>query len=234
MPELLLEVKDLCRRSPVPGDDREILSGITFELLAGEAVAVLGTSGAGKTALLRCIAGLDAIDSGEVLVRGRSLGDRDPRIHRQEVALVPERPVLLGETLRHSIDRCLGFAATRKRRPPRLDPVPLLNRVRLGAEILDRKGLPIIGSELFRVALVRALLLGPSVLLIDEPASALDPEALAAVEALLLDLKRQGLGLVIVTREDRRAKRLAERALILWNGVMHVFAASEEAFPGTA
>lgn len=231
-PGVLLEVERLCRALPAPDSATTILRDVTFDLRRGEIVALLGMSGSGKTALLRTLAGLDAASGGDIRLSGVSAGGLDPREWRRRVALVPERPRLLGATAGEGIRRVLALRVHARRSAGATDPVPLLHRLRLGAEILGRAAAAVTPDESFRVALVRTLLCDPEVLLVDAPVRALDPEARQAVEALLRERTAAGAGVLVVASDDEQARRLAGRALILFEGAMHAFADTREVFRG--
>jgi len=192
----LLHVRGLSR----PGLRCEALS-----LAAAECVAITGPSGAGKTLLLRAIADLDPC-SGEVLLDGTPR----PRIAgpewRRRVMLVPAEPGWWAvQVLEHFY------------RPP---PPALLERLGFADQTLDWAIDRLSTGERQRLALARALVLEPQVLLLDEPTSALDADSRRAVETLLRDFLRGGGAILMTTHDPRQARRMGARAVRVANGVV--------------
>jgi putative ABC transport system ATP-binding protein len=201
--------------------DTTALDGVSLEIRAGDAVAVMGPSGCGKSTLLNMVAGLDRPSSGTIVVHGEDLGG-------------------LNET---------GRALFRRRRIGMifqffnlLDDLPALDNVALAAqligtparqararalELLDELGIAdrrntypsaLSGGERQRVAVARALMNRPALLLADEPTGALDSRAGEQVMDLLLDLNQIGQTLLMVTHDERLATRCASRMIEVVDG----------------
>jgi putative ABC transport system ATP-binding protein len=201
--------------------DSVALAGVSLEIRAGEAVAVMGPSGSGKSTLLNMVAGLDRPTSGSVVVNGEDLG-------------------ALNET---------GLALFRRRRIGMifqffnlLDDLPALDNVALAAqltgtsaaqarkralELLDELGIAgrrniypaqLSGGERQRVAVARALMNRPALLLADEPTGALDSRSGEQVMDLLLDLNQIGQTLMLVTHDEGLATRCASRLIEVVDG----------------
>ncbi len=201
--------------------DSTALDGVTLEIRAGEAVAVMGPSGCGKSTLLNMVAGLDRPTAGSVVVHGEDL-------------------VKLNET---------GLALFRRRRIGMifqffnlLDDLPALDNVALAAqltgasasqarkralELLDELGIAdrrnaypavLSGGERQRVAVARALMNRPALLLADEPTGALDSNSGEQVMDLLIDLNQMGQTLLMVTHDQRLATRCANRLVEVADG----------------
>ncbi|MDG4820344.1 ABC transporter ATP-binding protein [Asanoa sp. WMMD1127] len=201
--------------------DTTALAGVSLEVRAGEAVAVMGPSGCGKSTMLNMIAGLDRPTSGTVRVHGEDLG----RLNETKLALFR----------RHRIGMIFQFFNL-------LDDLPALDNVALAAqltgsragvarqralELLDELGIAdrrnaypaaLSGGERQRVAVARALMNRPGLLLADEPTGALDSRAGEQVMDLLLDLNQIGQTLLIVTHDERLATRCASRVVELTDG----------------
>ena len=200
------------------GPVREVLRDVDLELRAGEAVAVVGPSGSGKSTLLHVIGTLEPPSAGAVLWEGRDLARAGPRERAafrsrelgfvfQEHHLLPQCSALenvLVPTLARRAERAERAAAAERGRG-------LLARVGL-AERLDHRPAQLSGGECQRVALVRALINGPRLLLADEPTGSLDAESSDAIGTLLLELNRaEGLTLLVVTHSERLAALLPRR-----------------------
>jgi phosphate-transporting ATPase len=193
--EPLLSVRDL---------RTELLTPASFSLSAGECIAIRGPSGSGKTLLLRAIADLDPGD-GLVCLAGRDRTTMSGPDWRRLVGYVPAEPGWWADTVgehfadwpaARAIAGQLGFSDDAKAWPV----------ARLSS------------GERLRLALVRALMVGPKVLLLDEPTAALDPASIAAVETLIAARRRAGLGVLWVTHDGGQAARVADRRLVVSDG----------------
>jgi putative ABC transport system ATP-binding protein len=197
------------------------LAGVSLDVRAGEAVAVMGPSGSGKSTLLNMIAGLDRPTSGTVAVRGEditAMGEAAlARYRRRRIGMVfqffnllDDLPVLENVMLAAQL---LGTP----RRQARARAMELLEE--LG--IADRRNAyPVVlsGGERQRVGVARALMNRPALLLADEPTGALDSRAGEQVMDLLLDLNQIGQTLLIVTHDERLATRCADRVVAFEDG----------------
>ena len=201
--------------------DTTALDDVSLEIRTGEAVAVMGPSGCGKSTMLNMIAGLDRPTAGTVWVHDQDLG----RLNETKLALFR----------RHKIGMIFQFFNL-------LDDLPALDNVALAAqltgarvgsarqralELLDELGIAdrrnaypasLSGGERQRVAVARALVNRPALLLADEPTGALDSRAGEQVMDLLLDLNQIGQTLLIVTHDERLATRCASRVVELADG----------------
>ncbi len=201
----------------------EVLHGVDLAVGRGERIAIVGPSGAGKTTLLQLLGGLDTPSSGQVLLDGADLARLDHaargRLRNRHLGYVYQFHHLLPE-----------FSALENVAMPllvRRDPLAasraraacLLERVGLGAR-LEHRPAELSGGERQRVAVARALVTEPAVVLADEPTGNLDRRAGDAVLSLMLALNREaGAALVIVTHEPRIAARM-DRVLTLQDGVL--------------
>ena len=181
-----------------------ILKPASFALAAGECIAVRGPSGAGKTLLLRAIADLDP-NQGLVRLEGRDRSTMLGPEWRRVVGYVPAEPGWWAETVGEHFSDWTAATA-------------VLAKLGFPAEAKSWPIARLSTGERLRVALVRALIVGPKVLLLDEPTAALDLASVAAVETLLADRIRAGLAVLWVTHDAGQAGRIARRQLVVEAG----------------
>jgi len=201
--------------------DTVALDGVSLEINTGEAVAVMGPSGCGKSTLLNMIAGLDRPSSGSVVVRGEELSRLDETklalFRRHRIGMIFQFFNLLDDL--SALDNVVLAAQLTGTRagPARKRALELLDE--LG--IADRRNVypaALSGGERQRVAVARALMNRPALLLADEPTGALDSRSGEQVMDLLLDLNQIGQTLLIVTHDERLATRCASRLVELADG----------------
>jgi polar amino acid transport system ATP-binding protein len=201
-----------------------VLAGVTLSVAEGEAVALVGASGCGKTTLLRCLNGLESFDGGAIDVAGfrlqpRTVPSRNELVRLrttvgfvfQEHHLFAHLTAIDNVALAPRLVKGLRKDAARERARG------LLERVGLG-ERLGAHPHELSGGQKQRVAIARALAQEPSVLLLDEPTSALDPETAEGVAETILDLTRGTVTVVLVTHQQDLAARMAQRILRLESG----------------
>lgn len=193
------------------------LRGIDLAVAPGEVVALIGPSGCGKSTLLRCINGLESIESGEIWLNGERIdGGRQPWSEvRQRVGMVfqsyelfPHLDVLgnllLAPTLVQRREKTAAVTQAKE----------LLARVGLAdkAEALPRE---LSGGQKQRVAIVRALMMNPAILLLDEITASLDPEIVREVLDVVAELAAEGMTMLIVTHELAFARAVADRVVFM-------------------
>jgi ABC-2 type transport system ATP-binding protein len=192
------------------------LEDISFTVGGGESLVILGENGAGKTTTMRCLAGVIRPTSGSVMVGGISVAD-NPEAVRAQVGLLSELPGLYE---RMTAPDYLDFFG-------RIHGMPEDIRGRRIAEMLDLFGLDQradvwLGSYSKgmrqKVALVRATLHQPRVLLLDEPTSSMDPAAARLTWDYILELKRTGIAVVVCTHNLRETARVADRLAVMAGG----------------
>lgn len=195
---------------------RVIVDGASLSLSAGARVTLGGPSGGGKTTLLRAVVGLIPAASGAVRFRGAPVASADwPRV-RRELVLVAQRPALATGSIRDALAAPFAYKSAAGASLDTARAASLLARLGLDPDRLDQPARELSEGQQKRLALIRALLLGPAVLLLDEPTTGLDPVATERVEALLLELgAREGLACAIVTHDHAQAERLGARLLDL-------------------
>jgi polar amino acid transport system ATP-binding protein len=200
--------------------DVEVLRGVDLSVPEHHAVALIGASGSGKSTLLRCVDLLEEIDDGDVLLDGDVITDPavDPTVVRRRLGMVfqsfnlfPHMTVLANVVL--GPVRAQGVAAGEARERGR----ELLERFGLGGREGERPD-NLSGGEQQRVAIVRALATNPRALLLDEVTSALDPELVGEVLAVVRDLKRDGMTMIIATHEMGFARDVADEVCFLHEG----------------
>lgn len=195
---------------------RTVLHVPRFTINQGEAWALLGPSGAGKSTLLRVLCLLETPTTGQVRYRLHLISGAIPLAVQREIVLVFQRPLLLDATVWHNV--AYGLRLRRKRDD------------RLVRQTLDLLGLAplaharagtLSGGEMQRVAVARALVIRPQVLLLDEPTANLDPRNVALIEGAVATLRREhGTTIVIATHNVYQARRLATHAAMLLDGEM--------------
>lgn len=224
----LLVVKDLHKQF----DQKKILNGIDLSIAKGEVVVILGSSGCGKSTFLRCLNGLEAIQSGSILLEGIELNR--PQTNwikvRQRVGMVFQSYDLFPNM--NVIDNIL------------LGPTKIQKRSREEAlqqaeALLEKVGLKdrqqaypreLSGGQKQRIAIVRALCMNPEIMLFDEVTASLDPEMVREVLDVILDLAKQGMTMVLVTHELNFARRVADRIVFIDKGEIIEMAPPEQFF----
>lgn len=215
----LLEVRDLWKEFRVAdGPPIQVLRGIDLEVRAGERVAIVGPSGVGKSTLLHILGTLDHPTRGEVRFRGRDVFGREPaelaRFRAESLGFVFQFHHLLPEFSALENVMMPGLLRGESRNAMAERAGAVLGEVELG----HRMGHPVgklSGGERQRVAVARALVLQPPLLLADEPTGNLDPETAEHIDQLLLRINRdRGTALVIVTHNERLAALLGRRVEI--------------------
>jgi len=205
--------------------DRITLAGVTAEIAAGERVAIVGTSGCGKTTLLRCLNALESFDDGGLRVAGLDLRSGKDGVPArdlvklrsavgmvfQELHLFPHLTVLDNVTLAPRLVRREVRTDAERRAKELLARVGLADRSAAYPHELS-------GGQKQRVAIVRALAQAPEVLLLDEPTSALDPDTAREVANTIVELTAGRTTVVLVTHDPDLAQSVADRVLRLENG----------------
>ncbi|AMT95230.1 peptide ABC transporter ATP-binding protein [Brevibacterium linens] len=202
--------------------DNEVLKGIDCDVEPQEVVCVIGPSGSGKSTFLRCLNMLEDITSGEVVIDGKHLTDKQTNINevRTEIGMVfqqfnlfPHMSVLENISLAPLKVRNLSTQAVRDRALKLLDKVGLGDKANAYPAQLS-------GGQQQRVAIARALAMEPKMMLFDEPTSALDPELVGEVLAVMKQLAEEGMTMVVVTHEMGFASEVADRVLFMDDGLI--------------
>lgn len=224
----ILEIDNLTKSY----DGNVILNNISFKLKKGEVVVVLGPSGCGKSTFLRCINGLETIDSGEIRLDDARIDNNKaelPKI-RQRIGMVfqsydlfPHKNVLDNITL------APVKVQKRNKKEAEEEALLLLDRVGLKnkAKSYERQ---LSGGQKQRVAIVRSLIMHPEILLFDEVTAALDPEMVREVLEVILELAKEGKTMLIVTHEMEFARAVADRIIFMEGGNIIEESTPEEFF----
>jgi len=188
---------------------KRLIDGLSMTIPAQGVTVVMGPNGAGKSLALRLIAGLIAPSGGRLEF---TAGEET----RRRIAFVFQKPVLLRRSVRANLDHALRtYGTPRRERADRLAELLALGQL---TELAERPARVLSGGEQQRVAMVRALAAAPKVLLLDEPTASLDPQATAAIEALIRRAVEDGVSVVLVTHEAGQAQRLADGVCFLHQG----------------
>ncbi len=220
--EPILEARSLHKSFRTETAEIHVLREVDLALEPGERLAILGQSGVGKSTLLHVLGGLDLPTSGEVRFRGRDLSTFDPvelaAFRNRSLGFVFQFHHLLPEFSAQENVMLPGLIAGETRRAMAPRAAAVLDEVGLSDRANHRVG-KLSGGERQRVAVARALVLGPEIVLADEPTGNLDPETGERVAELLLDLNRKrGAALVVVTHSERLAERLGRRIVLTDGG----------------
>jgi glutamate/aspartate transport system ATP-binding protein len=212
----MIEIRDITKSY---GDAR-VLNGCSASVPRGDVVVICGPSGSGKSTLIRCINGLEPVDSGSVVVDGVSVHARGTNLPMlrarlgmvfQTFELFPHRTALENINLAqvHVLRRSEGEATARSMR--------LLERVGL-VDHAHKYPAALSGGQQQRIAIARALAMDPVAMLFDEPTSALDPEMISEVLDVMVTLAQEGMTMVVVTHEMAFARRVANRVWFMDRG----------------
>jgi len=217
-----IRTEAVCRHFQMGDSVIRAVDGVSLEVSGGEFVALLGSSGSGKSSLLNLVAGLDRPTSGTIIVNGENLAEMSSealsRYRRHTVGMVFQAFNLVGTmTLLENVELPMRFAeAERRERLARAREA--LERVGLGGRLTHRPS-QLSGGEQQRAALARALANRPSLLLADEPTGNLDSRTGSGILELLKECNQQlGMTLVMVTHERTLAERYAQRLIFLADG----------------
>lgn len=209
----------------------EVLKDISVEIKEGEVVCVIGPSGSGKSTFLRCLNGLEEIQSGSITILGEELvNNKDINKLRENIGMVfqsfnlfPHLTVLENMILA----------------PVELKKMNKNEAINKAIELLDKVGLKdkkdvypdtLSGGQKQRVAIARALEMNPKIMLFDEPTSALDPEMVGEVLKVMKDLAQEGMTMVVVTHEMNFARDVSDRVIFMDKGYILEEGAPQEIF----
>jgi len=199
-----------------------ILCGIDLEAAAGETVAVIGSSGSGKSTMLRCLNLLERPDSGEIFFRGKNVlsGEIPVSQYRAKVGMVFQQFNLFGNLT--AFENCVVAQRTvlrRERAEAERNALEYLSRVGM-YEYRNARPRQLSGGQKQRVAIARALAMDPEIILFDEPTSALDPEMVGEVLRVMRDLAGSGLTMIVVTHEMQFAREVSDRVIFMDGGLI--------------
>ncbi len=202
-------------------DDFHVLKNINFSVGRGEIVVVCGPSGSGKSTLIRCINGLEDVDSGKIIVDNLNIHEKNNlKIIRSEVGMVFQHFNLFPHlTILENITLAQTLVKKAKKEDANKIAMELLKKVKLEDKASSYPA-DLSGGQKQRVAIARSLAMKPKVLLFDEPTSALDPETIGDVLSVMQDLAKENYTIVCVTHEMGFAKEVGDRIVFMDEGVI--------------
>ena len=215
----IVEVKNLKKQY----GDNVILKNINLYIDKGEVVSLIGPSGSGKSTILRCIADLESITSGEILIEGNNLTDKnvDKKIKKEmllKTGMVFQTFNLFPHmSVRNNIVRTLKLVKKMDTEKAENIAKEMLNLVGLSDKINSYPN-ELSGGQKQRVAIARALALKPDIMLFDEPTSALDPELVKEVLDIIRKLKSQKITMLIVSHEMNFVREISDRVIVMEKG----------------
>lgn len=218
----LIELKDITKTYYSPGGDYQALKGIDLQIETGEFVAVMGPSGSGKSTMMNLLGALDTPTSGTYKLKGKNIGnysqDQLSEIRNKEIGFIFQSFNLLPRTtVLDNVQKPMVYA-----------DIPAKERYERAMKVLEQVGLEskadnlsnhISGGQIQRVAVARALVMNPSILLADEPTGNLDSKTAYEIMDFIADLNRQGNTIVLITHEDDIAQ-YAKRIVRLKDGLI--------------
>lgn len=216
----------------------QVLKGVDLSIHQGEVVAVIGSSGGGKSTLLRCMNRLETPNSGAIYIDGINILDKKTNVDqlRAKMGMVFQSFNLFNHL--SVLDNCvLAQRKVLKKDKKTAREIALKNLEKVGLlEKAPYKVFQLSGGQKQRVAIARALCMNPEVLLFDEPTSALDPEMVEEVLTIMKQLASEGMTMVVVTHEMPFAQNVASRVVFIDEGIIRfngspraLFAQNEDA-----
>lgn len=207
-------------------DGREALENISFEVKPGEFLSILGPSGCGKTTLLRILIGLLPPDSGELILDGRDITKAPP--DKRGMGIVFQNYALFENmTVLRNVEYALKLRKDLKLKSREIS-LKLLEQVGL-SEHVNKYPYQLSGGQMQRVAIARTLALSPSIILLDEPMSALDVATRLSLRAELKRIQREmGTTMIYITHDQEEAFALSDRIMVMGNAKIHQLAAPKE------
>ena len=228
MTDVILETRNLKKSF----GKLEVLKGISTGIRRGEVVSIIGPSGGGKSTFLRCLNRLEEATEGQIFVDGYEITNKKVDINkvRQNIGMVFQSFNLFAHL---SVKKNIMLA------PVDLKLMSKEEAEKKAIELLDRVGLAdkanafphqLSGGQQQRVAIARALAMNPDVMLFDEPTSALDPEMVGEVLSVMKELAEGGMTMIVVTHEMGFARDVADRVILMADGVIAEQGTPEQIF----
>ena len=213
----MLELKDIHKSY----GEIEVLKGISFSMNKGETKVIIGTSGTGKSTLLRCINQLDPPDEGEVFLEGEEITNRSKNINRirQKIGFVFQDFNLFNHlTALRNVS--IGLEKVKKMEKEKALEKAKKELIRVGLkDQINQYPAQLSGGQKQRVGIARALAMNPIIILFDEPTSALDPELIGDVLDVMKSIAGE-VAMLIVTHEMGFARNVADEIIFMENGVI--------------
>ena len=212
--------------------DNAVLRDINLEVSRGEVISVIGSSGSGKSTMLRCINLLEIPSGGEILYEGVNIQDKSVKLteYRAKVAMVFQQFNLFNNMT--ALDNCVKpqmIVLKRTKEEATKIALEYIEKVGMSAYVNARPS-QLSGGQKQRIAIARALSMNPDVILFDEPTSALDPEMVGEVLEVMQDLARSGYTMIVVTHEMGFAREVSDRVIFMDGGYIVEEGSPEEIF----
>ena len=228
----MIKINHLRKTYTVDGKPLEVLRDVNCEIDKGEVISIIGPSGTGKSTFLRCINRLETPTSGEILINGENIlaSNANLPLMRRKMGMVFQSFNLFNHlTILENVTigpiKLLGMS----RKEGEKQGMELLHMVGM-AEKAHAMPSELSGGQKQRVAIARCLSMKPDVILFDEPTSALDPLMVSEVLAVIRQLAKQGMTMVIVTHEMKFAREVSTRIFFMYGGVIHEEGSPEQIF----
>ena len=217
MASTFIEVKNLSKKF----GDHEVLKDISLSVNQGEVVSIIGSSGSGKSTILRCINLLEEPTGGDIIVEGKSaITELDKAVLRKDIGMVFQSFNLF-ENMNVLKNCMIGQIKVLKRSKEDAKEIAISNLKSVGMErFINAKPSQLSGGQKQRVAIARALSMNPKCLLFDEPTSALDPEMVNEVLDVIKSLAKTGLTMIVVTHEMQFARDVSDRVIFVDEGLI--------------
>ncbi len=224
----MLEVKDLKKKF----GKLEVLKGINLKVEKGDIIAIIGPSGCGKSTFLRCLNMIEAPTSGSIIFEGEDITKKDVDLSRvrakigmvfQQFNLFSNLTVLQNIILAPVELKLMTEKEAIKKAKELLEKIDLLDKKDYYPEELS-------GGQSQRVAIIRSLIMNPSIILFDEPTSALDPEMVGEVLDLIKKITDSGITSIIVSHEMNFIKKCATKLIFIDEGKISFSGTTKEAF----
>lgn len=220
----------------------EVLKGISFSLDQGEVLSIIGPSGSGKSTLLRCITNLEKIDSGAIKIGGKTLvSTNEENVATYADKITTAKIRLSVGLVFQNFNLFPHFSVMRNITEAQMHVLktPKEEAQEIARELLNKMGLSdketsypyqLSGGQQQRVSIARALALRPQVLCFDEPTSALDPELTGEILAVIKDLAKEKMTMMVVTHEMAFARDISDRIIFMDEGVIIEEGSPEQVF----
>ena len=200
--------------------DHQVLKDINLSVKKGEVISVIGSSGSGKSTMLRCINLLEIPTGGEILYEGTNIRDKSVKLteYSAKVAMVFQQFNLFNNMT--ALDNCVKpqmIVLKRSKEEATKIALEYIDKVGMSAYI-NAKPAQLSGGQKQRIAIARALSMNPDVILFDEPTSALDPEMVGEVLEVMKSLAKSGYTMIVVTHEMGFAREVSDRVIFMDGG----------------
>ena len=210
----------------------QVLRDISFSVNKGDVISIIGSSGSGKSTMLRCVNLLEAPTAGKIIFEGKDIAGKELNLsqYRARVGMVFQQFNLFNNM--NALENCVCPQLTvlhRKREEAEKIARDYLERVGMSAYCNARPS-QLSGGQKQRVAIARTLSMNPDIILFDEPTSALDPEMVGEVLDVMKRLAKEGFTMLVVTHEMAFARDVSSRVIFMDGGVIVEDAAPEEIF----